>query len=79
MTNDNPAEKSPLKKKMGLGRGLEDFLPGDDIAGQRHHAHLGVADQMAADAFAAATEDIDHAAREDFIQRRRQGHARNAV
>ena len=26
MTNDNPSEKSPLKKKMGLGRGLDALL-----------------------------------------------------
>ena len=36
MSNDNPAEKSPLKKKMGLGRGLDallgEALRGDSIA-----------------------------------------------
>ncbi len=33
MTNDNPAEKSPLKKKMGLGRGL-DALLGEALRGE---------------------------------------------
>ncbi len=32
MTNDNPSEKSPLKKKMGLGRGL-DALLGEALRG----------------------------------------------
>lgn len=36
MSNDNPAEKSPLKKKMGLGRGLDallgEALRGDSMA-----------------------------------------------
>ena len=32
MSNDNPAEKSPLKKKMGLGRGL-DALLGEALRG----------------------------------------------
>ena len=36
MSNDNPSEKSPLKKKMGLGRGLDallgEALRGDSIA-----------------------------------------------
>lgn len=32
MTNDNPTEKSPLKKKMGLGRGL-DALLGEALRG----------------------------------------------
>lgn len=33
MTNDNPSEKSPLKKKMGLGRGL-DALLGEALRGE---------------------------------------------
>lgn len=33
MTNDNPTEKSPLKKKMGLGRGL-DALLGEALRGE---------------------------------------------
>nr|WP_315478090.1 ParB/RepB/Spo0J family partition protein [uncultured Sphingorhabdus sp.] len=36
MSNDNPSEKSPLKKKMGLGRGLDallgEALRGDSMA-----------------------------------------------
>lgn len=32
MSNDNPSEKSPLKKKMGLGRGL-DALLGEALRG----------------------------------------------
>jgi hypothetical protein len=32
VTNDNPSEKSPLKKKMGLGRGL-DALLGEALRG----------------------------------------------
>ena len=36
MSNDNPSEKSPLKKKMGLGRGLDallgEVLRGDSMA-----------------------------------------------
>ncbi|MCY1401807.1 hypothetical protein D9M71_169310 [compost metagenome] len=52
---------------------LEDFLPGDDVAGKRHHAHARVADQLAADTVAAAAEDVDHPRREDVRQRRRQG------
>ena len=56
------AAQLQVRALEGLGGGLEDFLPGDDVAGQRHHAHLGVADQVAADAFAAATENVDHAA-----------------
>jgi ParB family chromosome partitioning protein len=36
VSNDNPAEKSPLKKKMGLGRGLDallgEALRGDSMA-----------------------------------------------
>lgn len=38
MSNDNPSEKSPLKKKMGLGRGLDallgEALRGDSVSGQ---------------------------------------------
>lgn len=38
MSNDNPPEKSPLKKKMGLGRGLDallgEALRGDSTAGR---------------------------------------------
>ena len=34
MSNDNPSEKSPLKKKMGLGRGL-DALLGEALRGDR--------------------------------------------
>lgn len=38
MSNDNPSEKSPLKKKMGLGRGLDallgEALRGDNTAGR---------------------------------------------
>ena len=37
MSNDNPSEKSPLKKKMGLGRGLDallgEALRGDSVSG----------------------------------------------
>ena len=33
MSNDNPSEKSPLKKKMGLGRGL-DALLGEALRGE---------------------------------------------
>ncbi len=38
MTNDNSVEKSPLKKKMGLGRGLDallgEALRGDSVSGR---------------------------------------------
>lgn len=37
MTNDNPSEKSPLKKKMGLGRGL-DALLGEALRGDSSSA-----------------------------------------
>ena len=37
MSNENPSEKSPLKKKMGLGRGLDallgEALRGDSVSG----------------------------------------------
>jgi ParB family chromosome partitioning protein len=37
VSNDNPSEKSPLKKKMGLGRGLDallgEALRGDSVSG----------------------------------------------
>ena len=41
MTNDNPAEKSPLKKKMGLGRGL-DALLGEALRGDSNAAKPSV-------------------------------------
>lgn len=41
MTNDNPPEKSPLKKKMGLGRGL-DALLGEALRGESSAAKLSV-------------------------------------
>ena len=37
MSNDNPSEKSPLKKKMGLGRGL-DALLGEALRGDNSTA-----------------------------------------
>jgi ParB family chromosome partitioning protein len=37
VTNDNPSEKSPLKKKMGLGRGL-DALLGEALRGDSSSA-----------------------------------------
>jgi hypothetical protein len=37
---------------------------------------FGVADQMAADAFAATADDVDHPTRQDFGQRRRQSQNR---
>ncbi|WP_296196984.1 ParB/RepB/Spo0J family partition protein [Sphingorhabdus sp.] len=39
MSNDNPSEKSPLKKKMGLGRGL-DALLGEALRGDSHSANF---------------------------------------
>lgn len=41
MTNDNPTEKSPLKKKMGLGRGL-DALLGEALRGDPSPARASV-------------------------------------
>jgi len=41
VTNDNPAEKSPLKKKMGLGRGL-DALLGEALRGEASAAKPSV-------------------------------------
>ncbi|WP_397591290.1 ParB/RepB/Spo0J family partition protein [Sphingorhabdus sp.] len=38
MSNDNPSEKSPLKKKMGLGRGL-DALLGEALRGDSSSAN----------------------------------------
>ncbi|KAF1029601.1 MAG: hypothetical protein GAK37_01689 [Pseudomonas sp.] len=60
----------------GLGRRLQDFLPGDDVAGQRHHAHLGVAHQVAAHAFTAAAHNVDHTAWQQLVQHWRQGQDR---
>ncbi|MNN16586.1 hypothetical protein D3C81_1297300 [compost metagenome] len=59
-----------------LRRGLENLLAGDDIAGQRHHAHFRVAHQVAADAFAATANNVDYTARQDLGQRWRQGQDR---
>jgi ParB family chromosome partitioning protein len=39
VSNDNPSEKSPLKKKMGLGRGL-DALLGEALRGDSHSANF---------------------------------------
>ncbi|MNF74098.1 hypothetical protein D3C84_561220 [compost metagenome] len=61
---------------QGAGGALEDLLAGDDVAGERDHAHFRVAHQLAADAFAAAAEDVDHPRREDLRQGRRQGQDR---
>jgi hypothetical protein len=43
---------------------------------KRHHADFRVADQVAADTFAATANDVDHAARQDLGQRWRQGQYR---
>ncbi|MNP03488.1 hypothetical protein D3C76_953730 [compost metagenome] len=56
----------------GAGGGLEDLLAGDDIAGERHHAHARVADQRAADALAATADEVQHARRKDLGECRRQ-------
>jgi ParB family chromosome partitioning protein len=41
VSNDNPSEKSPLKKKMGLGRGL-DALLGEALRGDSPSANFSV-------------------------------------
>ncbi|MCY1425506.1 hypothetical protein D9M71_412950 [compost metagenome] len=56
----------------GAGGGLEDLLAGDDIAGERHHAHARMADQRAADALAATADEVQHARRKDLGECRRQ-------
>ncbi|MNK74712.1 hypothetical protein D3C87_942320 [compost metagenome] len=70
------AAEFEVRAFQGFRSGLKDFLSGDDIAGQRHHAHFSVADQMAANAFAATADDVDDPAREDFGQRWRQSEDR---
>ncbi|MOA15690.1 hypothetical protein D3C78_1358600 [compost metagenome] len=53
-------------------RGLQNFLPGDNIAGHRDQTHLRMPDQMATDPFATAIDDIQHARRQDVLQCRHQ-------
>ncbi|MNT67392.1 hypothetical protein D3C72_2055280 [compost metagenome] len=48
-------------------RRLQNFLPGNDIAGDRNQPYLRVADQMAADPFPAAVDDIQHPRRQDLL------------
>ncbi|MCY1403626.1 hypothetical protein D9M71_188140 [compost metagenome] len=66
------AAKFQVGALEGLGGGLEDFLARDDIAGQRHHAHFRVADQVAPDALATATKNIQNTRRKNLRQGRRQ-------
>lgn len=70
------AAEFEVRALQGFRSGLQDFLPGDDIAGQRHHADFRVTDQVAANAFTTATNDVDHAARQDLRQCGRQGQNR---
>ncbi len=58
MTNDNPSEKSPLKKKMGLGRGL-DALLGEALRGDPSSARAsGNADPRSLGVMTIAVAEI---------------------
>lgn len=58
MTNDNPSEKSPLKKKMGLGRGL-DALLGEALRGDPSSARAsGNADSRSLGVMTIAVSEI---------------------
>lgn len=58
MTNENPSEKSPLKKKMGLGRGL-DALLGEALRGDPSSARAsGNADSRSLGVMTIAVSEI---------------------